>query len=80
MTVEDTLNTFFQHLASDDEMRRVFRCKYCNRPEYYGEFRWLSGKALCRSCYKAEYEDVNKTLYIWDDLDGERPKEDELHD
>ena len=57
-----------------DEMKEIVKCKYCNRLEYYGEFRWLSGKQLCRSCYKAEWEHENKKPYIWDDLDGERPK------
>ena len=59
----------------DGEMKRAVRCKYCNKLEYYGEFRWLTGKMLCRNCYKAEWEHENKRLYIWDDLDGERPKE-----
>lgn len=57
-----------------DEMKRAVTCKYCNRLEYYGEFRWLNGKQLCRSCYKAEWEHKNKKPYIWNDLDGERPK------
>jgi hypothetical protein len=23
---------------------KVIKCKYCNQLEYWGEFRWLSGK------------------------------------
>ena len=60
-----------------DEMKEVLKCKYCNKSEYYGEFRWLSGRMLCRNCYKAEWEHENKKPYIWHDLDGERPKEHE---
>ena len=59
-------------------MKRVIRCKYCGKPEYYGDFRWLSGKMLCRNCYRADYEEKNHQPYIWDDLDGERPSEDEV--
>ena len=58
-----------------DEMKRVIKCKYCGKAEYYGEFRWLSGKMLCRRCYRAEWEHENKKPYVWDDLDGERPEE-----
>ena len=53
--------------------KRVIKCKYCNKPEYYGEFRWLNGRQLCRSCYRVEYEHEYKEPYKWDDLDGERP-------
>lgn len=56
-----------------DEMKRIILCKYCNKPEYYGEYRWLSGKMLCRDCYKAHWEDVNHELYRWSDLNGDRP-------
>lgn len=61
-----------------DEMRRVIRCKYCGKAEYYGEFRWISGHMLCRDCYKADYEDRYHKPYVWDDLDGERPSEEEI--
>lgn len=61
-----------------DEMNRVIRCKYCGKPEYYGKFRWISGHMLCRNCYKADYEDRYKKPYIWDDLDGKRPTEEEV--
>lgn len=63
-----------------DDMKRVIRCKYCGKPEYYGEFRWISGKMLCRDCYKADFEKRNKTPYRWHDLDGKRPAEDELNE
>ena len=56
-----------------DEMKRICICKYCNKPEYYGEFRWLSGKMCCRDCYKHEWEDQTHKKYTWDDLDGKRP-------
>lgn len=56
-----------------DEMKRIVICKYCGKPEYYGEMRWLSGKCTCRDCYKADYEDKTGKLYKWDDLDGKRP-------
>ena len=64
--------------TDNDRMKMVFRCKYCGRPEYYGEFRWLSGRMLCRNCYRAEWESENKRPYTWNDLDGERPSEDEV--
>ena len=54
-------------------MKRAIRCKYCGKPEFYGDFHWLDGRMYCRSCYKAEWERQNKALYTWDDLDGERP-------
>ena len=57
----------------DDEMKKVVICKYCGKPEYYGKFRWLNGKMMCRGCYKADYEYTYKKPYIWDDLKGERP-------
>lgn len=56
-----------------DEFKRICICKYCGRPEYWGDFRWLSSKQCCRDCYKAEYEAENKKPYTWDDLDGPRP-------
>ena len=56
-----------------DEMKRITICKYCGKPEYYGEYRWLSGMLLCRNCYKHQWEVENKKLYRWDDLDGRRP-------
>lgn len=62
----------------NDMMKMAIRCKYCGKPEYYGDFRWLSGKMLCRNCYKAWWEGENKQPYKWDDLDGDRPTEDEV--
>lgn len=61
-----------------DEMRLIWLCKYCGKPEYFGKFRWLSAKMLCRKCYKAEWERENKKLYVWDDLDGEVPTMEEF--
>lgn len=58
-----------------NEMERVVRCKYCKEPEYYGEFRWLNGKMLCRSCYKAAYEEYYGEPYKWDDLEGDQKNE-----
>lgn len=56
-----------------DEMNRIVICKHCEKPEYYGEMRWLNGKCGCRSCYKAFWQDENHKLYKWSDLDGKRP-------
>ncbi|MBS6708959.1 MAG: hypothetical protein KH280_07950 [Blautia sp.] len=58
-------------------MDKIVICKQCNRPEYWGEMRWLSGKCTCRNCYRANWQDENKALYEWDDLDGPRPTMDE---
>lgn len=57
-------------------MDEIVICKYCGRPEYWGEMRWLSGKCCCRDCYKEDYEKTGK-VYIWSDLDGKRPSMDE---
>lgn len=59
-------------------MEKAIICKYCSRPEYYGEMRWLDGKCMCRSCYKAEYESLYRKPYGWDDLDGKRPNLDDV--
>lgn len=61
-------------------MDKIVDCKYCGRPEFYGEMRWLNGKCMCRSCYKFEYEQEYRKSYIWDDLDGERPSLKELYE
>lgn len=58
---------------SMDEMKRIVICKYCGRPEYYGEMRWLSGKCCCRACCRSDYEDRTGKLYTWDDLTGQVP-------
>lgn len=60
-------------------MDKIVICKYCNRPEYWGEMRWLSAKCCCRNCYRAEWEHENKKLYTWDDLDGKRPTMEEYN-
>jgi late competence protein required for DNA uptake (superfamily II DNA/RNA helicase) len=57
----------------EDEMKKIVICKYCGKPEYYGEMRWLSGRCFCRSCYKSQWQDENHKLYTWNDLDGKRP-------
>ena len=62
-----------------DDMNRIIICKYCNKPEYYGEMRWLSGKCCCRDCYKADYESSTGKPYTWDDLDGKRPTMEEYN-
>lgn len=61
-----------------DEMKRIVICEFCRRPEYYGEMRWLSGKCLCRICYRAEWEVENKKFYTFDDLNGRRPTMEEF--
>ncbi len=57
----------------NDYMGRIVLCKFCGKPEYYGEFRWIDGKMLCRRCYKVDYEAKSGKLYEWNDLDGEVP-------
>ena len=59
------------------KLLKIVICKQCGRPEYWGEMRWLSGKCTCRNCYRANWQDENKALYEWDDLDGPRPTMDE---
>lgn len=56
-----------------EDTNRIVICKYCNKPEYYGEMRWLSGRCSCRNCYKAQWQDEHQMLYEWGDLDGKRP-------
>ncbi len=56
-----------------DDMKEIIICKYCSRPEYYGEMRWLNGKCCCRACYRSDYEDRTGNLYTWDDLNGQVP-------
>lgn len=46
-------------------------CKHCGRDEWWGRMIWLSGKCMCRKCYKAEYERTHGKPYVWDDLDGD---------
>ena len=54
-------------------------CKSCNKPEYWGEMRWLNGRCMCRDCYNAEYVHSTAKAYIWTDLDGKRPTMDEYN-
>lgn len=56
-----------------DQNKEIVICKYCGRPEFWGDMRWLSGRCTCRDCYKEEYEREYKRPYTWDDLDGRRP-------
>lgn len=56
-----------------DEMMKIIICKYCGKPEYWGEMRWKSGRCTCRNCYKSSWEGENGAVYKWDDLDGARP-------
>ena len=58
---------------------RIVICKECKKPEYWGEMRWLSGRCVCRDCYKANYEQETKEPYTWDDLDGPRPTVEEYN-
>lgn len=62
-----------------DEMKRIVLCRYCGRPEYYGDTRWLSARCVCRACYREDYEKETGKLYTWDDLDGHVPTMDEYH-
>mgnify|MGYP004634466745 CR=1 FL=1 len=56
-----------------DEMDRIVICKHCNRLEYFGAMRWLSGTSMCRRCYKSRWEQEHGDLYVWNDLDGHIP-------
>ena len=56
-----------------DEMKKIVLCKLCGRPEYNGEMRWLSGKCMCRDCYRDYYETQSGKPYEWNDLEGQRP-------
>lgn len=61
-----------------DEMKRIVVCRYCSKPEYYGDFRWTSGKCMCRACYRKDYEKHSGKPYTWDDLDGHVPTMEEF--
>lgn len=50
-------------------MNRVQKCKYCGGYDYWGEFRWKEGRQMCRRCYRADWEDRNRQVYRWADLD-----------
>lgn len=59
---------------------KIVICKYCNKPEYWGEMRWLSGNCSCRNCYKIQWEKESNDLYRWNDLDGKRPTMEEYQE
>lgn len=61
-------------------MTDIVLCKTCGQPEYYGEMRWLSGRTLCRDCYRSDYEHSTGKVYVWDDLDGPRPTMKEMEE
>lgn len=55
-------------------LSKIVICKYCGKPEYYGETHWMGGRRYyCRSCYKEQWQNENHELYRWKDLDGKRP-------
>lgn len=54
------------------EDKKIVICKHCGKYEYWGKMIWLSGKCMCRDCYKAEWESNSGKVYIWNDLDGDR--------
>ncbi len=60
-------------LNSIPVIRDIVICKSCQKPEYWGEMRWLHAKCVCRDCYKRAYEKEYSEPYKWDDLEGERP-------
>lgn len=55
------------------ESDEIVICKYCRQPEFWDCMRWLSGKCLCRNCYREEWEAQNFKPYAWNDLEGRRP-------
>ena len=55
-------------------------CKHCGRPEWWGRMIWLSGRCMCRKCYKEDYERTHGKPYTWDDLDGDEVPETEKED
>ena len=62
---------------TEEDENRIVICKQCHGPEYYGKMVWLSGKCLCRDCYKSEYQREYHKPYKWNDLAGHRPTWDE---
>lgn len=58
---------------------KIVICKRCEKPEYWGEMRWLSGECTCRNCYREKWEKETGKVYMWDDLDGPRPTEEEYN-
>lgn len=63
-----------------DENKEIVICKYCGKLEYWGDMRWLSGRCVCRECYRADYETQTGKVYVWDDLDGKRPTKEEYEE
>lgn len=61
-------------------MDEIVRCKYCGKNEFWGSMMWLSGKNLCRRCYKIEYARENGKPYAWNDLDAPKPPQEDLID
>lgn len=61
------------------EDKNIVLCKECSHPEYWGEIHWLSGRCMCRDCYRKQYEDETGKLYAWKDLDGKRPSIEEYN-
>ncbi|MDD3251793.1 MAG: hypothetical protein PHV18_04440 [Lachnospiraceae bacterium] len=60
-------------MGNTEQNKKIVICKNCNKPEYWGEMRWLSSHCTCRNCYRANWEHETKKLYTWGDLDGPRP-------
>lgn len=62
------------------DVKRIVICRNCRKPEYWGEMRWLSGRCVCRDCYKADYETQTGKVCEWNDLDGKRPTREEYEE
>lgn len=62
------------------DAKKIVICKSCRKPEYWGDMRWLSGRCMCRDCYKADCERQSGTVYKWDDLEGKRPTREEYEE
>lgn len=58
---------------------RIVICKSCEKPEWWGQMRWLNGRCTCRSCYRSSYEQTFMKVYNGDDLDGPRPTVEEYN-
>ena len=33
-----------------DQMKDIYECDECHKPEYYGMFHWHGGRQYCRAC------------------------------
>lgn len=40
------------------EMEEIVICKHCGDPEYYGDMISLSGKTMCRKCYRKLFQEL----------------------